>query len=280
MSKHLIYCFSGSGNSLSVAKIIARSLGNADIVLMRKPPVITDATEAETVGFVFPCHGGGLPGKTADYIRDIRVGENTYTYGVVTYAVSPGTGLQQISDLIPLRYRTGIVHYNACIWLADAGFSLPDTTAKEAEKLAVARSWEIARKVKARAEGEDGLTDVPLDAVTSSLWRSLQTRKSRQMTVEAEKCTGCGTCVTVCPQGNFEVFGGTAHLGRNCIGCLSCLQFCPTSAIGIGHLLQKRERYHNHHVRAEDLAESVISFSRKPTRRHTEGEAEGEEADS
>ena len=61
MSKNLIYCYSGSGNCLDIARNIAKKLGDTDIVMMRTAPAITDAREAERVGFVFPCYAGGLP---------------------------------------------------------------------------------------------------------------------------------------------------------------------------------------------------------------------------
>ena len=61
MSENIIYCYSGSGHCLNMAKTIASYLGDTDIVLMRSFPVKTDATEAKRVGFVFPCYGGGLP---------------------------------------------------------------------------------------------------------------------------------------------------------------------------------------------------------------------------
>ena len=35
MSKNVIFCYSGSGNCLDIAKNIAKKLGDTDIVLMR-----------------------------------------------------------------------------------------------------------------------------------------------------------------------------------------------------------------------------------------------------
>ena len=55
MSENIIYCYSGSGHCLNMAKSIASYLGDTDIVMMRAFPVKTDATEAKRVGFVFPC---------------------------------------------------------------------------------------------------------------------------------------------------------------------------------------------------------------------------------
>ena len=61
MSKNVIFCWSGTGNCLTMAKIIAGELGDTDIIMARKKPARLDVTDAERVGFVFPCHGGGAP---------------------------------------------------------------------------------------------------------------------------------------------------------------------------------------------------------------------------
>ena len=62
MSENVIFCYSGTGNCLDMAKTIARELGDTDIILMRREPAVTDVRDARRVGFVFPCYGGGLPG--------------------------------------------------------------------------------------------------------------------------------------------------------------------------------------------------------------------------
>ena len=53
MSKNVIFCWSGTGNCLTMAKIIAGELGDTDIIMARKKPARLDVTDAERVGFVF-----------------------------------------------------------------------------------------------------------------------------------------------------------------------------------------------------------------------------------
>ena len=50
--------------------------------------------------------------------------------------------------------------------------------------------------------------------------------------VDSSKCTGCGACVEVCPQGAIEVRDKVAVIDqRLCSQCGSCVEICPTSAI-------------------------------------------------
>ena len=54
MSENIIYCYSGSGHCLNMAKSIASRLGDTDIVLMRSFPEKTDGTEAKRERFPNP----------------------------------------------------------------------------------------------------------------------------------------------------------------------------------------------------------------------------------
>lgn len=53
--------------------------------------------------------------------------------------------------------------------------------------------------------------------------------------VDESKCTGCGTCVDVCPQSVFELKGGKAKVVNPdaCIGCRACESSCPAGAITV-----------------------------------------------
>ena len=73
MKENVIFCYSGTGNCLDMAKNIAKSLGDTDIIMMRKYPAVTDVRGAKRVGFIFPCYGGGLPGHVERYLYDIKV---------------------------------------------------------------------------------------------------------------------------------------------------------------------------------------------------------------
>ena len=52
------------------------------------------------------------------------------------------------------------------------------------------------------------------------------------VTVDADKCTGCGECVSACPAQVFEMPGDVAEVnGNDCLGCESCVLLCPVEAI-------------------------------------------------
>lgn len=48
---------------------------------------------------------------------------------------------------------------------------------------------------------------------------------------DAAKCTGCGTCVALCPFDARVSDGGKSKTGNNCYGCGLCSYRCPEGAI-------------------------------------------------
>ena len=57
-----------------------------------------------------------------------------------------------------------------------------------------------------------------------------------KIVVDRDKCTGCGTCVDICPVGVFELDEEDKSNPVNadeCIECLACETECPSEAIQV-----------------------------------------------
>lgn len=55
------------------------------------------------------------------------------------------------------------------------------------------------------------------------------------VTVDTEKCIGCGECVDVCPVEVYELQEGksTPVNDEECLGCESCVEVCESDAITV-----------------------------------------------
>ena len=51
--------------------------------------------------------------------------------------------------------------------------------------------------------------------------------------IDLEKCTGCGSCVPVCPFGLIELVDDKAQIGEGCNLCGACVEACDFDAITI-----------------------------------------------
>ncbi len=52
-----------------------------------------------------------------------------------------------------------------------------------------------------------------------------------QYSVTENKCTGCGTCLDVCPTEAIKMIAGRAKITMDCIDCGACPRVCPEGAI-------------------------------------------------
>jgi len=52
--------------------------------------------------------------------------------------------------------------------------------------------------------------------------------------VDAEKCTGCESCVETCPLSAISMKDGVAVVDKDtCSDCGSCVEACPVEAISL-----------------------------------------------
>ena len=55
------------------------------------------------------------------------------------------------------------------------------------------------------------------------------------LTLDAQKCNGCGMCIAVCPHGVFQIQDQVAQIVDRdaCMECGACAQNCPTQAVHV-----------------------------------------------
>jgi ferredoxin/flavodoxin len=257
MNKNVIFCYSGTGNCLDLAKNIARGIGGADIIMMRSAPAVTDVREAERVGFVFPCYGGGAPSDVLKYARTIQIDPKAYTFAVSQSASYAGTGLYELNKIIPLKYWKLAKHQCSCIWLFPHSVEVPPATTKGAQKRSEKTAAKIANDILAHKLTEKKPPRNPANRAENAAWPVIAKKKAAKFAV-SEACIGCGQCAKLCPRHNIRIRNKRPEFGTDCAQCLGCLQFCEQEAISIGKITDKREHYHNPNVVPEDLMQEII----------------------
>lgn len=257
MKDTVIFCYSGTGNCLDLAKNIARGLGGADIVMMRSAPVVTDVREAARVGFVFPCYGGGAPSDVLRFAKTIQVSPAAYTFAVSQSAAYMGTGLSELNKLIPLRYWRAVTHQCSCVWLFPHRLMIPPLSPEKAQARSEKLAAEIAAEIAAGTVSKKAPPKNVLNAGENKVWPLIAGKKVAAFRV-SNACISCGQCARLCPRQNIRMENGRPVFGANCAQCLGCLQYCPKEAISIGKITEKREHYHNPNISAAELMRDII----------------------
>jgi len=56
-----------------------------------------------------------------------------------------------------------------------------------------------------------------------------------QVTIDVDKCEGCGECVDNCPASVLEMEGDKAAVvnADDCLGCETCVSVCPNEAVTV-----------------------------------------------
>lgn len=74
-----------------------------------------------------------------------------------------------------------------------------------------------------------------------------------EVAIDREKCTGCGSCVSVCPADSLEVKEKKAKMTEvfpMCFSCGNCTAICPEGAITITRFIEFK-RYFRYLDRGE-----------------------------
>jgi ferredoxin len=245
MSDTLIYCFTGTGNSLQAAKEIQEIIEDADI-----RPILSGETDSpvkyKKIGFVFPVYFWGLPVQVDAFLKSLDLGNNTDTYyfAVATCGSSAGIAIPMVGRLLK---KKGIdLHYAKIIYMVSnyiLMYDIKDLT-DEAQQRYKADIIEIAAAVQ-------GSKNVPIrgENVFSKLIYDVSrtgfAKTDKKFTVE--NCTGCGICEDVCPAKNITIDhpGNTLEFHHRCQRCCACIHYCPAQAINYNGKTNKRRRYQN-----------------------------------
>lgn len=246
-----IFYFTGTGNSLYVAKKIGGELHSIPKLLKEGKLEFAD----EAIGFVFPCYSFGLPRLVVDFLEKSKFQANYY-FAVMTYGNMAGAGLNQIEQIgaekgIKFNYTNQIVMIDNYLPMFDMQAQLKKEPGKEIEGCLKNIVWDIqARKSSLTRKG---LASKTISELVHLSYKFMVDNGDKKFLVQ-DNCNACKVCEKVCPKNNIVVESKPEFLHK-CDSCFACIHHCPQNAI---HLKgeKSKARFINQNVNLKEIIDS------------------------
>lgn len=277
-----IYYFSGTGNSLFVAKKLQELLPGAELVpIVRRIKENNYSIKGENTGFIFPCHGLTIPIPVRVFLKRINSGSSDYFFAIATRGGTVFKGFEVIDKY--LRKHEKYLNSAFTVDMATSDpkldyFTVPTKEELDAlEKNALQKINDIHKIILSRSDypGDDnsGVTFTGNRILNNILeWlvpfaTHFISPKIKKYFYADSKCTGCGICEKVCLSGKVKMISGRPVWQRDikCYLCYACLNYCPAEAVQIyskiwmkSHTAEKG-RYPHPYATAGDISKQKNS---------------------
>ena len=259
----MVIYFSGTGNSLAIARAIAEA--TKDQVLPLVEAVRQDLSMEKRIGLVYPSYDFNAPPAVRNLVPRLKLNPQAYVFIIIPCGAQAGNSSWTVRKL--LRQKGIEVAYIHKI-------RVPDNSAIVFGRNPNDQKWKFERFSKRL---ETIIADIRAErhAHHYSWWSPLAwimgTERMQEWmirtfrpSVNPEKCIGCGICTRVCPMRNIAltdretaVPGHSAEIaaiGPHCTACLACLHACPQQAIEAGNKPTLKDRQYRHpQIKTTDL---------------------------
>lgn len=245
----MIICFSGTGNSLEVARQLGSRLGEEVIMLSAAPRALSGR-----VIWVFPIYSWGVPPVILAAIRKLELTGGSVHHMVATCGDDCGYADRMFRKAIAARgAETGVT---ATVIMPNNYVTLPgfnvDTPEVASAKLGAMP--ERVEEVAAMIESGHAATSVtrgsfPLFKTRVIYPWFVRHAMSPKPFASTSACTGCSLCARTCPMGNIEMEPSSDHKRPawhdRCAFCLRCYHICPHHAVAYGKATGGKGQYMN-----------------------------------
>lgn len=254
-----LYYFTGTGNSLSVAKRFAHELGGAKLIGI---PYLMASGEpvplyGKTAGIIFPVYMHRPPHLVRKFIR--KIPKTDYLFAAAVNAGEVGGTFNYLEK--ELKNSSGSRLKGTVSIKMPSNYIPWGEAARGAERDAL--YTDMHRKVKEVSVlisyGKE-YHDKQTSFFNRKIWPGMMygmgykfiPSLANNFTVD-ETCTGCGICGKVCPVGNITFSDERPVWGDRCEQCFACINLCPESAIQYGNKTKGLERYRHPDASVNDI---------------------------
>ncbi|MBU5590885.1 EFR1 family ferrodoxin [Clostridium sp. MSJ-4] len=255
--KSIIYYFSGTGNSLKIAKDLKKNIEDTEIIPIIKALNEKDfSCEAERVGFVFPIYCANIPPIVKEFVGKINLDKAKYIFTVANCGGIDGNTLFNMNSILKDKnYKL-----NSAFTITMPDNSIIYKNSEEDRKKFLDKENKSTKEIASiilenKNVGIKGKYKSYMNGLSKVMAWAMKSiyRVDRKGCVE-EKCIKCGICDMVCPTNNITLSDNFPKWGKNCTQCFACIHWCPKSAVKFGRVqIKNNNNYHNPDVVIQDI---------------------------
>jgi len=275
-----IYYFSGTGNSLYIARELQKMIPKTNLIpivkLLDKDIV---NTSAEKVGFVFPLHLMTLPIPVKKFIKKLDLSSTKYIFAIATRIGTIYMADIHIKKILKKKRKAldsffvinmgnnspcGVMpkfmpgfKKNVNNWLNE----ITEDKIKKIESIVNERLLMIKDIIinNEKYHEKESYMYYSWRNIIASLLKPAETNSNKVLIdcYSDPECTGCGICKEVCPSGKIKMIDNKPEWQKDvsCFLCYACFNFCPVQSVLIKDKYTIKEgRYIHPGITAKDIA--------------------------
>ena len=237
----ILYVFSGTGNTLKVAELYKKYLGDVDIyrVTAQNTEEAPSPEGYDLVGIGYPIHAFVAPEPIREFCKRLPAVDKKPTF--IFKSSGEGVHINDCSSqkIIKILLKKGydvtcerhiVMPYNMI-------YRHRDEMAKQmwiyAQALVDLHCRELEEGVREKVKRHK--ISRPFVEVVGWIERHFAHLHGGLFKVNRKKCVNCGRCVRVCPMKNITLTEkGKYKFGHKCCLCMGCSFGCPKDAVKVG----------------------------------------------
>ena len=256
--KTIIFYYTGTGNSLWIAKKTAEKLENCELYSMTKTTQNElEKIEFDSVGFIFPVYIWGVPAPILNFIKSINKFSPKYCFAIAVNGGQVANTLIQLGKFLKtqdVKLNSGFEIKTPSNYIPWGG-PCPENKQKKLFNNALVKIEKITSIIS---------NQITQPVEKGPLWQRVIFTWMYKISFNHvhsmdnkfwvdDKCNGCKICEQICPSNNILMVNNRPVWNQKCHQCLACIQWCPQEAIQYGKKTQNYKRYHHPEINLKEI---------------------------
>lgn len=258
----MIFYFSGTGNSLYVAKKLLNDKDKLISIakeMKNNQDVYTyNLSKNESIIFVYPVYAWAPPKMVMDFVKRIKFNNynSNYISTVITCGDDIGNAVNLFSELLDSK---GLNLSSGFSIIAPNNYIIfGDVDNKEIENKKLVKLEESIKEIKNILDNKTKyiykIDKGRVPKFTTNVINPLFNKyaRSTKKFYADDNCIGCKVCEKICNTNCIKV-DKKPTWSDGCSQCLACIHYCPTKAIQYGNSTTKKGRYTNPNIKIDEM---------------------------